>query len=336
MLMHVPAPGEAGESKLAVVADVGRRAVRLGLTDHDGRLRPETIQCFEPSQQSTISGALSAFGQSCELHMLPRRCAIAVAGAPVGDVISVTNSRWFVSRSGLTAMLQAPPLILNDFAAKAWALGSAGSGARVEAVGGPGLDPATTGKRCVIGVGSGLGVAVIVRAPGGALNILPTEAGHCHFMAGFPELETVLARIKRSRDALTAEDLISERGLIALYGAVVEVSGASARSHDVETIVRLATTGQDGCAVRAAELFCRALWYFAGNLALAYGAWDGVMLTGGIVQALRPMLRQAMLADQFVIACPHQRQLRGVPRALVELEHGELRGAAQALLLQAA
>lgn len=336
MLMQVPMPGEAGESKLAVVVDVGRRAVRLGLTDHDGRLRPETIQRFEPSQQSTISGALSAFGQRCELHMLPKRCAIAVSGAPVGDVISVTNSRWFVSRSGLTAMLQAPPLILNDFAAKAWAFGSPGSAARVEAIGGPGIDPTDAGTRCVIGVGSGLGVAVTARSPGGTLSILSTEAGHCHFMAGFPELEVVTRKIKRTRDAITAEDLLSERGLITLYEAVLETSGLSPRPHDVATIVRLAIGGQDSCALRAAELFCRALWYFAGNLALAYGAWDGVMLTGSIVHALRPMLRQTMLADEFVIAGPYQRQLRDVRRALIELEHGELHGAAQALLLQAA
>ena len=139
------------DSKLAVIADVGRRAVRLCLTDHDGHLRPETLRAYEPSQQSTISGALSAFGGECELAALPRRCAIAVSGAPVGDIISVTNSRWYVSRSGLSAMLQAPPLILNDFAAKAWAIGSPQSGAAVETVAGAGLDLATPGTRCLIG-----------------------------------------------------------------------------------------------------------------------------------------------------------------------------------------
>jgi glucokinase len=323
------------DSKLAVIADVGRRAVRLGLTDHDGRLRPETIRAFEPQQQSTISGALAAFGQQCELHRLPRRCAIAVSGAAVGDVISVTNSRWFVSRSGLTAMLQAPPLIINDFAALAWAIGAPGSGVRTEAMGGPSLDPATAGTRCLIGVGSGLGVAVIARGPGG-ITVLPTEAGHCHFMPGFAELEVVLQCLRKPRETLTAEDVLSERGLRALYDAVVELAGQAPRPHDAATIARLATTAQDSCAVRAAELFCRALRYFAGNLALAYGAWDGVMFTGSVAAGLRPLLRQPAFSDAFAVAGPYQRQLREIPRAFVALDHGELHGAAQALLLQAA
>jgi glucokinase len=321
------------DSKLAVIADVGRHAVRLGLTDHAGLLRSDTIRSFEPAQQSTISGALSAFGRECDLHRLPRRCAIAVSGAPVGDVISITNSRWFVSRPGLTAMLEAPPLILNDFAANAWAFGAPGSDARIDTISGAAIQPSAPGTRCLIGIGSGLGVAVISRT-GSQAHVLPTEAGHCHFMGGLPELEVLLRRMRKGGDAITTETLISSRGLVSLYQAIVEIAGLPVRAHDVPAIVRLAALGQDSCALRATELFCRAVWYFAGNMALAYGAWDGVMLTGSVANALRSMLRQPALADDFVIAGPYQHLLREVPRALVALEHAELHGAAQALLLQ--
>lgn len=320
------------DSKLAVIADVGRRAVRLCLTDHDGRLRPETLRTYEPSQQSTISGALSAFGGECELAALPRRCAIAVSGAAVGDIIAVTNSRWYVSRAGLSAMLQAPPLILNDFAAKAWAIGSPQSGASVETLAGPALDIATPGTRCLIGVGSGLGVAVISRGVHGTVAVLPTEAGHCHFPGEIPELGPVLLRLRKAKGNVTAEDLISERGLVAIYQAVVEIEGGIARASDTAGIVRLAAAN-DCAARKAADHFCRALWHFAGNMALAYGAWDGVMLTGSIANALRGLIRLPELSADFIVEGPYQRQLREVPRALVTLEHAELHGAARALLL---
>lgn len=320
------------DSKLAVIADVGRRAVRLCLTDDLGRLRPETLRSYEPSQQSTISGALSAFGRECELHSLPRRCAIAVSGAPVGDVISITNSRWFISRSGLSAMLQMPPLILNDFAAIAWAISASEAGAQVETVAGAPLDLARLGTRCLIGVGSGLGVAVISRDSRGHVNVLPTEAGHCHFPGEVPELRPLLQRL-RTKGPVAAEDLISARGLLTIYQVVIESDASVARANDAAGIVRLATQN-DASARKAVDHFCRALWYFAGNMVLAYGAWDGVMLTGSIADALRGLIRLPELSADFVVAGPYQRQLREVPRALVTLDHAELHGAARALLLQ--
>lgn len=320
------------DSKLAVIADVGRRAVRLCLTDDHGRLRPETLRSYEPHEQSTISGALSAFGSESDLPILPRRCAIAVSGPAVGDIIAVTNSRWFVSRAGLSAMLQAPPLILNDFAAKAWAISAAGSESQLETVAGAQLDLTASGTRCLIGVGSGLGVAVIQRDSRGHCSVLPTEAGHCHFAGDLPELKEVLPRVKAG-GPVAAEDLISERGLLAIYKAVVDLDAGIARAIDAAGIIRLAVAN-DACARRAVDLFCRALWYFAGNMVLAYGAWDGVLLTGSIADSLRGLIRLPELSADFIVAGPYQRQLRDVPRALVTLQHAELHGAARALLLQ--
>ncbi|MCW3846080.1 glucokinase [Sphingomonas sp. LB-2] len=320
------------DSKLAVIADVGRRAVRLCLTDHQGQLRPETLREYEPSEQSTISGALSAFGGQSELRTLPRRCAVAVSGPTVGDIISVTNSRWFVSRSGLSAMLQAPPLILNDFAAKAWAISAAESGSQIETIAGASLDLSRPGTRCLIGVGSGLGVAVITRDARGAVSVLPTEAGHCHFPGDIPELREIMPRL-RAKGAVSAEDMISERGLFAIYQAVITVESGVARATDAAGVIRLALSN-DALARKAADLFCHALWHFAGNMALAFGAWDGIMFTGGVANALRGLIRLPELSADFVVAGPYQRQLREIPRALVTLDHAELYGAARALLLQ--
>lgn len=320
------------DSKLAVIADVGRHKVRLCLTDHDGRLRPETLRIYEPSQQSTISGALSAFGQECALAALPRRCAVSVSGAAVGDIISVTNSRWFVSRSGLTAMLRAAPLILNDFAASAWAISAEDADTRFETIAGAPLDPATPGTRCLIGIGSGLGVAVISRDTHGRVHVLPTEAGHSHFPGAPAGLQPVIERLRKAKGVVVAEDMISARGLLALYQSAVAIDGGIARASDAEGVLRLCAS-EDAAARKAAEHFCRALWHFAGNMALAYGAWDGVMLTGSIAHALRGLIRLPELSADFVVAGPYQRQLRDVPRARVALDHAELHGAARALML---
>lgn len=328
--MHLAVNRE--ESRLALVADVGRSAVRLGLTDHAGRLRPETVRSFTPEQQSTISGALETFGRQCELPTLPSRCAIAVSGAPVGDTISVTNSRWYVSRSGLRAMLQAEPLILNDFAANAWAVSTPGCGARIEPVVGEPVRPQEPGTRCLIGIGSGLGVAVVARDAQRRLTVIPTEAGHCHFIGHMPELDPILDMLRRRKPSISAEDLISARGLLAIYRGVAEASGSIVRATDARAVVQLAAAGQDTAAVQATELFARALWYFAGNMSLAYGAWDGVMVTGSLASALRNVIRLKDPLGGFLLEGPYRRELERLPRSLVTLEHAELHGAAQALL----
>lgn len=320
------------ESRLAIVGDVGRRAVRLGLTDGEGRLRRDTICSYGPGEQSTIAGALAAFGQAHRLPRLPRRCAIAVSGAPVGETIAITNSRWFISRSGLRAMLQAEPLILNDFAANAWALTRPNGGERLRPLGGavPALE--AMGTTCLIGIGSGLGVAVMLRDGAGRPHVLPTEAGHCHFMSGCAELAPVLAGLNDGRGPLTAERLLSADGLAAIYRWYAAQERCAVRGTLPAEIARSAASHGDRAARLAVEAFAKALWYFAGNMVLAYGAWNGVVLTGSVTAALNDLLRQPALTQHFMLHGPHRRALATVPRATVELDHGELEGATQALL----
>jgi glucokinase len=142
----------------------------------------------------------------------------------------------------------------------------------------------------------------------------------------------VLDRIRLEQGYASAEDVLSARGLARLYRTLALIDGATPRTDDALGIVHLALVGHDRLAMRATEIFARALWYYAGNLALAHGAWDGVLLTGGIVHALRGPLRQVRSTAEFVLRGPFQRQLRDIPRAIVSLEHAELHGAAQALL----
>ena len=171
----------------ALVGDIGRTAIRLGLTDGRGRLRHETIRSYQSADHSTVSGAISNFEREWHLPAQPRRCALAVSEPILGDTISITGSRWFVSRSGLAAMLRTSPIILNDFAANAWALSAPEYAGDIEHVEGPKLAPSKPGTYCIVGVGSGLGVAVLNRDEHRRVNVVATGAGRCGFMAGLPE-----------------------------------------------------------------------------------------------------------------------------------------------------
>lgn len=325
----------APEGLTAIVGDVGRQTIRLGLTDPAGELRRETIKAYESATQSTISGALTTFARECGLSTLPRRCALAVSGATRGETISVTNSRWFVSRSGLRSMLQGDPILINDFAAIAWSLTSPRGSARIDRTDQGMICPASnSGTYCIIGIGSGLGVAVIQRDEFGHYSVLATEAGHTSFMPNATEWPQVIEIMRRSAICQTAEQFMSASGLHRTYLACAEYLRVEPRAANSVEVMRLVETSRDPAAVKATDLIARALWQFAGNMVLSHGAWDGVILTGSLTHALAKVLKQSNVRDQFLLAGPYVRELQRVPCGFASFDHAELEGAAQALLLR--
>jgi len=328
-------PPRAPEGLTAIVGDIGRQTIRLGLTDAAGELRRDTIRAYAGATQSTISGALTTFARECGLNLLPRRCALALSGTPRGDTISVTNSRWFVSRSGLRSMLQAEPVLINDFAAIAWSLTSPKGSARIERTEQGLICPATkAGTYCIVGIGSGLGVAVLQRDEFGHYSVLATEAGHCSFAPTSLAWQPIIEIMRRSAICQTAEQFLSAGGLHRTYLACAEHLQVEKRAANSVEVVQLAETQRDQAAMKALDLIAQALWQFAGNMVLSHGAWDGLILTGSLTHALAKVLRQQSVRDQFCLAGPYARELMRVPCSFASFDHAELEGAAQALLLR--
>lgn len=319
-------------SRTALVADVGRHAVRVGLTDHDGHLDHNSVREYDPSGQPTISTAISAYALDAGLRALPQRAAIAVSGVPRGDIISVTKSRWILSRPGLTAMFQAPPLILNDFAANAWAMSDPACSGRIEPIGSHITRPQEPGTYCIIGIGSGLGVAIMARDEFGFVSVLPTEGGHMGVMDGVAESHAVIERLRTGNQPVSAEALFSARGLFSLYEAMCSLRGCTPLRSNLSELLSHASIRSDPVVAETFDFFGRAFWQFAGNLTLAYGAWDGVILTGSIAAALKHVLRRSDLGRHFIVDGPYARRLGQVPKASISFRHAELEGAAVALL----
>lgn len=314
----------------AIVADVGRTALRIGVTDGSCSLVSDSVRTLSPEDEPTVSGAVS--GLAKQYGMVGGRIplAVAVSGMPRGDMISVTNGRWRISRPGLAAMLQREPLILNDFAANAWAI-SDRCDRFLEPLCAGEVDPQRPGTYCIIGIGSGLGVALLSRDEAGRVTVVPTEAGHCAYPSGMLEALPGSSMLSGRGTFTSAESVLSAGGLLSTYTTIALSAGAKPSTSDPKEIIRRAVGAVEEHAVAALKIWCSALWYFAGNLTLAYGALDGVILTGSVATSLKKMLVRPELARHFVVPGPYQKQLAAVPRALSTLAHPELVGAAVAL-----
>jgi glucokinase len=331
-MMEAAAPGRGAygsPAEVGVLGSVGRKRMSFALTDAAGGLAVETIRHFDAATTTSVSGALTDFQRQLQLPALPRRAAMAVAGLARGDSISITKTRWFLSRSGLGAMLGTPPLILNDFEAEAWALYARDARPQEVFAGSPSFSLRQPGCYLIVGITSGLGVAVVQVADGGAVTVLPTEAGHAALVGGGEEFSALVTDIHGRRWPVQAEDVISAPGLAQIYAALAKRNGSAGRLPTPEEVTRSA--GTDRIARHACELLCQAFWTQVGNMVLSVGAWDGVVVIGKAADALRPLMRRPEAQGCFAASGKYQRQLLQVPRVFVAQEQGALAGAAEAM-----
>ncbi|MES2989692.1 MAG: glucokinase [Pseudomonadota bacterium] len=310
--------------EVALVADIGRQSVRFGLTGGDAGLEPRDVRRFMVSEHPTFTSALVAYLTAVNLREARLPSVLAVAGAARGDLINLTGSRWYISLSGVEAVLRVPPRALNECAANALALTLLPASAFTSLHGPAPRAVEPGGNYVVIGTGTGLGVAALISA-GGRIAPIQSEAGHMSFAATTPDERKFADFCTRKGLAVDVELLLSAPGLLLAYEALSDGQKLG-RPEDVTRAI-----GRDPAATAAVRMFTEHLGSFAGDLAMAFGAWDGVFFTGAIARALAPQLSDAGFRRRMESKAAFRRQLGEVPVALVNRNDLELLGAAAAL-----
>ncbi len=87
---------------------------------------------------------------------------------------------------------------------------------------------------------------------------------------------------------------------------------------------------RDPVCTAVVRMFVEHLGAFAGDLALAFGAWDGVFLSGAISRTLHPQPVEPGFRRRMESKAAFRRQLGEVPVALINRNDLELLGAAAA------
>jgi glucokinase len=309
--------------ELALVADIGRQSVRFGLTGGEAGLAPRDVRKFMTAEHPTFTSALVAYLGGLGLQDARLPSVLAVAGAARGDLINLTGSRWYISLSGVEAVLRVRPRALNECAANALALTMLPMAAFTQLHGPPPRPLAPGGNYVLINCGTGLGVAALITA-GDKLVPVQSEAGHMAFAPTTPD-EKIFAQYCTSKGILLdVEVLLSAPGLLLAYEAL---SGGKklAKPEDVTRGL-----GRDPVCTAVVRMFVEHLGALAGDLVLAFGAWDGVFLSGAINRALHPQLAEAGFRRRMEAKAAFRRQLGEVPVALINRNDLELLGAAVA------
>lgn len=181
-------------------------------------------------------------------------------------------------------------------------------------------NPTAHAPRVILGAGTGLGVAGLVREHDG-YRVIPGEGGHLGFSPQTPEQGELWRWLLDKNGRVTTEDIVSGPGLARIYAFL----GGSVQQP--EHIGQAALTGNDPLAVHALELWLACYGAFAGDLALHWLAHGGVYLAGGIAAKLLPHVDKTPFITAFLAKREHAELVAGMPIHLLTAEDLGLRGA---------
>ena len=273
----------------ALLGDIGGTNARFALLDASGVIRRARVLLIRDHAglAETVRAYLAQAGAQA-----PRAAALCFACPVEGDRIRLTNYGWDFSLAELRGVLGLDRLeAVNDFAAVALAVPRLAAGDLERIGSGAALADAPVG---VLGAGTGLGVAALVR-DGAGWRAIPGEGGHVTMAAADDEEAAVLARLRRRFDHVSAERALSGPGLVNLYTALCELAGRAPVAREPAEIA----VASDAEAVAARRLFSAMLGSVAGDLALTLGARGGVYVAGGVALNLGAGFDRALFRRRF-------------------------------------
>jgi glucokinase len=259
---------------------------------------------------------------------LPRAAALAVACPVMGETLKLTNNPWVIRPGALRQELGVEAVTLvNDFGAVGHAV-AALEPQHFSHLAGPDQVLPESGVITVIGPGTGLGVAHVLRRAG-QVHVIECEGGHIDFAPLDALEDAILARLRSRFARVSVERIVSGPGLLNLYEALAAIEGRPVTVRDDKLLWALAVSGADSLAAAALQRFCLSLGAVAGDLALAQGA-SAVVVAGGIAPRIASLLPGSGFAQRFAAKGRFEMMMAAMPIKLITHPYPGLLGAAAA------
>ncbi len=311
------------------VADIGGTHARFALAEVEGGrivslTEPVTLKTAE---HASFQLAWEEFGRRAGIA-LPPNLAIAFAGPVGGKVLKLTNNPWVIRPALIKERLEVDRYsIVNDFGAVGYAVATLGD-EHFRHLCGPARPLPAEGVISIVGPGTGLGVAAVLRKRD-HYEVIETEGGHVDF-APLDSLEDrILAQLRRHFRRVSVERVAAGQGLWNLYEALGAIEGKDLTFHDEKELWAAALAGSDSLANAALDRLCLVLGAVAGDMALAQGA-SAVVIAGGVGLRLADYLARSGFRDRFIAKGRFERRMDEIPVKLITHPQPGLFGAAAA------
>lgn len=312
-----------------LIADIGGTNARFALLiDGDIHHKLTLKGADYPDFVSAYNDYLSKIG-----HPNVKEAAIAIANPIDGDRIKMTNHAWSFSIEESRLTLQLDQLTFkNDFAALALSIPFLKPSDLHQLGGGSGGEIKPKSPIAVIGPGTGLGVSGLIQVGKNQWLPIVGEGGHVSFSPTNKRERDILDWCWERYPHVSAERLISGRGLQTIYQAICYLNGVD--EHLLKTlspkqISEKALNNMDKNCEEALDLFCGLLGTVAGNLALTLGAKGGVYIGGGIIPKLGGFFENSSFRQKFEAKGRFTEYLKEIPVFVIHAKHPALIGISQ-------
>ena len=317
-----------GDMRQIVTVDIGGTHARFAVAElsTDGQIALCDVVVLQTREHASLKSAWAAFAKILG-RPLPRAAGIAIASPVQGDVLQLTNNPWIIRPSLLQHELELDCVtLINDFEAVAHAVAHA-EPHHFQHVQGP-TDFPPEGVTTVIGPGSGLGVAALVRA-NGRTQVVATEGGHVDF-APLDTLEDyILARLRKRFRRVSVERVASGPGLANILDALASFEGQAVPLRTDKELWQVALAGTDSLSAAALDRFCMILGAVAGDTALVQGA-NRVVIAGGVGLRLKDYLGRSGFGHRFTAKGRFETMMKSITVEVITHPQAGLFGAAAA------
>ena len=312
-----------------VAADIGGTHARFAIAQVEGGRVVRLGEGFtlKTAEHSGLSAAWEAFGAALG-RPLPRAAALALAGPVRGEVLKLTNRAWEIRPASLGKALGVERYTLvNDFGAVAYAVGQL-EDARFTHLCGPEQPLPQDGVITIVGPGTGLGVAQLLKRDG-RYHVIETEGGHIDFAPLDALEDQILTHLRKHYRRVSVERIVSGQGLPNIYEALATIENRPVLFRDEKELWKAAMACEDSLAAAAFDRFCLSLGAVAGDIALAQGA-QAVVIAGGLGQRLVDHLPKSGFRDRFIAKGRFERRMDEMPVKVITHPQPGLFGAAAA------
>jgi glucokinase len=321
--------GEERAMKEIVTADIGGTHVRFAIAElAEGKVaKLSEAVTLETADYASLQRAWTAFGEQAG-RPLPNAVAISFAGPVHGEVLKLTNNPWVIRPAQIPSSLGVEDwTLINDFSAVGHAIVNMGP-ENFSHLCGPDEPLPRDGVISVIGPGTGLGVAHVLRH-GGRYWVNETEGGHIDFAPLDALEDRIVAQLRKRYRRVSAERVVSGPGLANIYEVLRGLEGGAHRSYEDADLWSAALDGTDSLAVAALDRFCLSLGAVAGDIALAQGG-NAVVIAGGIGLRLVHTLGKSGFAQRFTAKGRFEAFMSKIPVKMMTHPQPGLLGAAAA------
>ena len=289
-----------------LAGDIGGTKTILRLADYaDGAFSVLAEQRYESRSFDSFEAVIKEFFHEYTKDDVIDAACIGVAGPVDQHTAQVTNLPWRLNSKTLAEEFAIGRFhLINDFQAIGYGIEQLNADDLVTLQEGK---DTLHGTRAVIGAGTGVGHAILIRR-GDGYQVLPCEAGHAGFAPANEEQVELLRFLLHKFDVMSVERVLSGPGIENIFSFLsgrYEEQLSLALKNDLQqgdptpVIVDYAMHGKDPVAVKTLDMFVDIYGSAAGNLALTALATGGVYIAGGIAPRILGKLTEGAFIKAF-------------------------------------